>query len=283
MRRRQQLWAVCAVLCLGFAWGGPARAQWAGLDASYEPTWAKIKRIKKITLACISDPPYASLDPTTNKWTGFHIRIIDAIAKDLGVEWECKSSNWSTAALDIQSGKVDLMMSAQATPERAQLITFVGPMYSQGFAMLNRKGFKPGERWDDYNKPDVRLAAITGSANELVMDLITPKATKIALAQGGQPAMAVGSGRADAFLASSITGPVAVMRNPSLGDLVVPEPLFAWPAYMGVREEPDRRFANFLHWWIDWNKGVKSFNRWLREALVETGIEEGKVPPRMIE
>ncbi len=247
----------------------------------YVSTWDKIRKNNKITVACISDPPYAAYDPTTRTWQGFHIEIIKSLAKSLSVNWACQESSWSHLALDIQSGKADLAFSVQATPERALIIDFVGPMYNQGFSLVLRRGLTPSDNWSTYNKPDFRISAVLGSANDNVIDMVTPRATKVALPSGGEPAMAVASGRADAFLSSAITGPFAVMKNPNLGQLIIPEPVVSFPAYIAVRLEPDRRFGSYLRWWAEWNRYQGIFEKMAKSAMIEAGVPEASLPGNM--
>lgn len=250
-------------------------------SADYVSTWDKIQKNKKITVACISDPPYAAYDPSTRKWQGFHIEMITALAKSLNVNWECQESSWSNLALDIQSGKADLAFSVQATPERALIVDFVGPMYNQGFSVVLKRGLPPSRDWTDFNKPDFRMTAVLGSANDNVIDMVTPKAAKLALPSGGEPAMAVASNRADGFLSSVITGPFAVMKNPNLGQLVIPEPLVAFPAYVAVRLEADRRFGSYLRWWAEWNRYQGVFEKMAKSAMIEAGVPEAAIPANM--
>ncbi len=144
----------------------------------------------------------------------------------MNVKWECVPITWDNAALAIQSGRIDLVFSlVRHAAARHGHDAFAGPVYLQSFMMVNRPGFG-ATTWDDYNKPDVRdRRGRRGSSNEVILDLVAPKATKVRLTGGGAPIMAVSSNRADAFLSSMISGIVARGKNPGVGDVTIPTPL----------------------------------------------------------
>lgn len=265
----KKIGAICVA-----AWGvsgalSMASAQELNATAS---TWEKVQKTKKIVIACITDPPYAAYDPSTKSWSGLQISMAKDLAKSLGVGWECIHSSWSNLALDIQSGKADLAFNVQATPARAAIINFVGPLYGQGFALIVRKDDASSKDWKTYNTPDTKISVVLGSVNDNVVDMLFPKATKVVLPGGGEPQMAVTSRRADAYLASVITGPFAELKNPNLQSLTIPDSVLTLPAYVAVRYEVDQRFAQYLRWWAEWNRVQGLMEKMGRAAMVESGI-----------
>ena len=114
-------------------------------------TWDGIKRTKTLNSGCILHIPYWYQKKGSTEWVGWAIEGTKQMTKDLepvGVKnWQCEMTTWGTAALGIQSGKVDYLFAMQATPIRATAITFAGPLYNHGLMTVNNKNFK-ARTWD---------------------------------------------------------------------------------------------------------------------------------------
>lgn len=255
----------------------PARAEWAGLDPNYEPTIDKIKRTGLLQVGCIPELPYASEDPATGKWIGFYPLMAADLAKELEVKWECVPVTWSNAVLALQTGKVDMIMTLSAFPKRAVAVAFAGPLYQQAFMLVTREGVT-GETWEDFNKPEIRIAVQTGTSNEIVLDQEAPNATKIAIAPGTDPSLTVTSGRADAFMASLHSGTIASVKNPAIGNSIVPTPVASQAGFMAIRHEPDRRWGEFLDKWAYWNIANGNIRKWVKQGYLDSGVPEDKLP-----
>ena len=246
-------------------------------EAPPQSTLDKIKERGKVLVGCVPELPYAGEDPRTGKWRGFYPLMAADLARELKVEWECVPVTWGNAVLALQSGKVDMIMTLAALPQRAMVVNFAGPVGRQAFMMVTRKGLA-GETWEDFNKPEVRVAVQTGSSNELILNQVAPKATKIGLAAGVDPSLAVSSGRADAFLSSTLSGTIARAKNPGVGELVLPTPLVYQEGYVALRYETDQRWHGFLQHWATWNAMNGKVREWVRQGLLDSGVPEDKLP-----
>ena len=227
------------VLAAGLAGRGtPAVAQTPTAEQS---TLDQIKARGKLQVGCVPDLPYAGIDPRTSKWRGYVPLMAADIARVLRVDWECVPVTWGNAALALQAGKVDVILDLGATPERALVADFIGPSNRQAFMMITRKGLS-GTTWEDFNKPEIRVAVQVGTTNETILKMVAPKATEIGLAPGTDPSLAVSSGRADAFLSTFLTGTIAHAKNPGIGDLVLPTPIVSADSSIAFRYEADPRW-----------------------------------------
>ena len=144
--------------------------------AAAESTWDQIKRTGKLRYGAIDYPPNWYRDKTSGKWTGFLVEMVEDIAKEMGVEAVPVETTWATCVLDLQSNKTDLQFGLQATPKRALVIDFAGPAYNLYWYAVNHKGSKVGT-WEDYNKPEVKVAAMLCSADVVILLKVAPKAT----------------------------------------------------------------------------------------------------------
>ena len=203
--------------------------------------------------------------------------------KVVGVKkWQCGMTTWGTAALGIQSGRIDYLFAMQATPVRATAITFAGPLYNHGFMVITNKNFKTTTgTWADFNKPGVKLALVGGTSTALIRRLVAPLATAVELPQEAEVPLAVIAGRADGMMTAVMPGVFAKARNPDMGNFVIPTPLFSFPAYVGVANEPDKRFRDFMHWWAEWNRLRGQVEKWIREAMLAQGVAPEDIPDKL--
>ncbi len=257
---------------------------WRKIDPNYQSTWERISETGYLTTGCvIGQIPYWMKDKDSGDMKGWAVEAAKDMSKELPNAkngFRCLPTTWGTAALQIQSGKIDLLYAMQATPIRATAITFAGPLYNHGFMMVNSKNFK-ARAWTDYNKEGVRIAVVQGTSTALVRRFVAPNATAVELPKSSEVPLAVISGRADSMITTVINGIVGKQKNPQMGDFVIPTPLFSFPAYVGVANEPDRRFSEFAHWWAEWKRLRGQIEGWIKEALVLSGVPADSIPDKL--
>ena len=245
----------------------------AAVPAGAESTWDQIKRTGQLRYGAIDYPPNWFRDKATGKWTGFLVEMVEDIAKEMGVEAVPVETTWATCVLDLQANKTDLQFGLQATPKRALVIDFAGPAYNLYSYAVNHKGFT-ASTWEDYNKPDVKIAAMLGSADVTILQKVAPSATRVELTDVAQVALAVTSGRADAMVTAVFGALVAKNRNPDLGDFVLPTPLVYLPSYVGLRREDNNTLQKFLQAWAEWNSLLGYTDARIKKYLGEAGATE---------
>jgi polar amino acid transport system substrate-binding protein len=242
-----------------------------------ESTWELIKRNGKVRMGVFDYPPYFLRDKATGEWVGAMVEMGKDIAKELDVKLEMvEVGGFGEAVLTLQAGKVDMNFALQATPKRATAIDFAGPIYWIEWVTVNNPKFH-GKVWADYNKPEVKVAVMQGSSDELLLRKIAPLATRIELKDLSQIVLAVSSGRADAFTTTVLSSMVAKSKNPGLGDFVNPTPRVALPGYIGMRMEDDTRWQKFLNRWAEWNILLGYNEQRMKASMKTLGIDE--IPP----
>jgi polar amino acid transport system substrate-binding protein len=272
IRRRNIAAAGVAAATLAAAVTVPARAQ-----SKSDSTWDLIKRTGKVRMGVFDYPPYFLRDKASGEWVGAMVEMGKDIAKELDVKLETvETGGWAEAVLSLQSNKVDMNFGLQATPKRATAIDFAGPIYWIEWVTVNNPKFH-GKVWADYNKPEVKVAVMQGSSDELLLRKIAPKATRVELKDVSQIVLATSSGRADAFTTTVLASMVAKVKNPGLGDFVNPTPRVALPGYIGMRLEDDARFQKFLNRWAEWNIMLGYNETRMKDSLKTLGINE--IPP----
>ena len=243
--------------------------------AQAESTWERVRSSGELKFAVFSYPPYFVKDKATNEWGGALVEMAKDVAKEMKVDLNMvEVGGWSELVLAISTGKVDMAAGMQATPVRATAIDFAGPIYWIEWVTVNRKGFD-GKDWADYNDPSIKVAVMTGTSDQLLLEKWAPKATQVQFKEVSQIILAVSSGRADAFTTTVLSSMIAKEKNPGLGTFNNPKPRAALPGYFGIRSEPDPTFKNFLNWWAEWNNLLGHNERRMKEAMLKySGISE---------
>jgi polar amino acid transport system substrate-binding protein len=265
-----------AGLALAMAAGAaaPALAQPAN-----ESVFDRVRRTKKLRSAAVAGgAPYYHKDLATGQWRGFYIDLLKMLAEELEVELELTETTWGNSVLDLQSNKIDIFFGLNPTPKRALVVDFSIPCFSNAFSFITKRGFA-AKTWDDLNKPEVKLAVDLGSSQDQVVTRLCPKAQVSRFKTADEATIAVQTGRADAQCLVLILALTARKKNPSLGDVLVPTPLFATTSNAGFRREPDKTWRDFVNAWIEFNKGLGAVRNAIVSNMELVGISESDFPP----
>ena len=184
----------------------------AGAGVAYaDPVWDRIESSGSIVCGAIPNDPVGSwYDRPTGQWEGYEIDLCRAIAADLSTEMgkeikpEFRETSWKTVVLDIQSNKIDIWPGMSATPEREKALSMIGPMYGLAFCGVTSKSFTFDGTWEGLNKPEVRVATVTGTSLETAFKTFAPNATHVTLTEYAEVTLAVQSGRADIMGADAL-------------------------------------------------------------------------------
>ena len=247
----------------------PVRAQPKPSDS----TWELIKKNGQVRMGVFEYPPYFVRNKSSGEWEGAMVDMGKDIANELKVKFvPVEVGGFAEAVLSLQAGKVDMNFGLQATPIRATAIDFAGPIYWIEWVTVNNPNFH-GKDWADYDKESVKVAVMTGTSDELLLRKMAPKATRVEFKLIADVALAVSSGRADAFTTTVLASMVMKQKNPALGDFMNPKPRVALPGYIGLRLDDDQRWQKFLNRWAEWNILLGHNERRMREALAKDGLE----------
>ena len=259
--------ATAAVMALGVATTAGAQEN--------ESTWERIQRTGEVRFAVFNNPPYFLQNKDTREWEGSLVEMARDVANELKVDIEfVQVGGWGELVLALQSDMIDFAAGMQATPQRATAIDFAGPLYFIEWVAVNNANFEGGENWSDYDNPDVTIAVITGSSDQLLLSQNAPNATQLQFKDLAGVTLAVTSGRADAMVGTVLGSMVMKEKNPTLGTFNSPKPRTALPGYFGIRSETDPRWRNFLNWWAEWNNKLGHNERRMRESMATIGITE---------
>lgn len=247
-----------------------------------ETTLARVKRTKLLRVGAVAgQPPYCYKDLATGEWRGFLIDIARDLGSELGATIQPVESTWGNAVLDLQANKVDIFFGLAPTPQRALVVDFTKPLYQNAFALIARKGFNPST-WAELDDPAVRIALETGTQYDQAIPQLCPKATVTRLKTNNEAMLAVQAGRADCQIIVVIFALTNLTRNPNLGHLIVPEPVFGATTNAIVAKEPDPAFRDTVDAWIERRRSAGELRRVLLANLEQVGVAAANVPPQLL-
>jgi polar amino acid transport system substrate-binding protein len=268
--------AALALVALAAATAGPpASAQ--------NSTWEQIEKTGVVKIGVIPNrPPYFEM--VNGEWQGFTAEMSRDVVKALSVamdkeikpEWVL--SSWTTVVLDLQAGKFDFFLGMAMSEERKKALHMFGPIWSVPNVAINAAGFNPGDAWEAYNKPDVKVTVAMGTTDEQAARKFTPKATIRAMKATPEAVLDVQSGNAQTWITTVLTGLGAMKQNSSLANLVLLKPLYALPSGGGTRKDGDGRFYTFMQGWGWAYKASGLSQKRIFDAMKQFGLDVNRLP-----
>jgi len=201
-----------------------------------------------------------------------------ALATDMGVDLELVETTWGNAVLDLQADKIDIMFGLNPTPKRAMAVDFSNPLYDSALVAIVREGFAP-KTWAEMDDPKVKIAVDVGSAHDQVATHLCPKAQIIRFPSIDAATLALRSGRADAQCIFWMGGVRAVKKDPGIGKVIVPQPMFGSTSHATFRREPDRTWRDFVSIWITYSRGLGLIHDAVATSLEQVGLSLNDIPP----
>ncbi|HLB97466.1 MAG TPA: transporter substrate-binding domain-containing protein [Acetobacteraceae bacterium] len=246
---------------------------------SGEATFDRIRRTGVLRIAALpGEQPFFRKDLATGEWHGVGIDMARSIAGALSAKLDYVESTYANSVLDLQSNKIDLAFALNPTPQRALAIGFTEPYYMHPFGLVARKGFA-AKTWEDLNKPEVRVVSLIGALSDNLLARYAPKATVIGAKAGDDAILQMQSGHADCIIYALIQALGVSAKAPMLEQVtLLQQPYVALASAMGVVEEPDRRWRDFLNAWTEYNRGTRQIGAWMRDALLAMGVKAESIP-----
>ncbi len=251
----------------------------ASAEAAADNTLERVRAAKVMRIAVLpGELPYFNKDLASGTWSGMCIEMANDIAKLLDVKLEYTESTYGNSILDLQSNKIDVGFALNPTPQRALVVDFCGAVFNHPFGAMLKKGLE-AKTWADINKPEVKIAVDSGSANEAVARRFAPNATIKSLRSRDEVMLEMSSGRVDCVVNALVLGLTAIAKNPNLGTYkILQSPSVAIASSMAVRRETDKAWRDFLATWIDYNRGFGQMREWFVKGLTLSGVKPEDVP-----
>ncbi len=193
---------LAAILALGQA--GPAMAGKLQQELVQESTVEQIMKRGTLKVGMSTFVPWAMKDKT-GKLIGFEIDVATRLAKDMGVKIEFVPTKWAGIIPALLTGKFDVIIGGMSVrPDRNLKVNFTIPYDYAGQSLVANKNLASGfSSLQDFNRPDVVIAARLGSTAADAANKFMPSAKKRFFDDEAQVIQEVVNGQAHAAVASA--------------------------------------------------------------------------------
>ncbi len=245
-------------------------------------TLEDVKKRGTFRVGVTQAPPWFSKNPTTGEWSsGLGISMGKAMADKLGAKMETVEVSWGNSIAALQSDKIDIMFTIDATPERKQAVDFPeSPLLYYSLAVLAKDDLGV-KAWEDLNKASVKIAVPQASSMDRFVSEHCKNADIQRFPDNAAAIAAFQSGRVDAVC---LFHPplLAARQRLGKGKIVVPTPAQSQASSTALRKDDPEFVA-----WVD--KQLAEYyksgqtQKWYEAALKDFGLDPSLAPPIMKE
>jgi len=173
------------------------------LAAAAPPTASQRTRDSGELRVCIW-PDYYGIslrDPRTGRLSGMDIDLSAAFAADLKLKPVYVDSSFPSLVDDLLNDRCDVAMFAVGmTPQRAQVLRFSRPYLESDIYAVTTRSSRVVQRWQDLDRPGVRIAVQAGTFMEPVMANALKQANLVVVRPPDTRERELEAGRVDAFM-----------------------------------------------------------------------------------
>ena len=175
-------------------------------------------------------------NPRTGQLSGIDIELSAAFATDLHVAPRYVDSSFATVVDDLLKDRCDVAMFAVGmTAQRSRQLRFSRPYLQSDIYAVTTRSSRVVERWEDLDKPGVRIAVQAGTFMEPVMAGALKRATLVVVRPPDTRERELEAGRVDAFM-TDYAYSRRLLDNADWARLVAPpSPFYVMPYAYAVR------------------------------------------------
>lgn len=208
----------------------------AGMLASFsvsaqDDTWSNVKEEGELRCGAAIATPYVMKNPRNNEYGGFFVEMCRDFAEHLGVEATFIDTNWDNLVAGVQSGRWDLAMALNETPERARAVSFSEAVSDYQVSFLyksdNPKLPDSVENLEDIDQEGITIALMSGTVQDKAVTESVENATIMRLPGMDETRLAVMSQRADVLADANDTNLLFWHANPDWAKIMTPTPPLA--------------------------------------------------------
>jgi polar amino acid transport system substrate-binding protein len=261
MKRKQAILILVTVLVMSTAFAGAAAAGKIQQDLTAESTIENALKRGVLRVGMSTFVPWAMKDKT-GKLIGFEIDVANRLAQDTGVKIEFVPTKWAGIIPALLTGKFDVIIGGMGIlPQRNLKVNFTIPYDYSGMSIVAHKQLAAGfKRLEEFNRPEVKIAARLGSTAEMAVRKYMPQAKLQLFDDESQVIQELRSGRVHAMVASAPLPNFLALENPEVLFLPLQETFTREPIGFAVRKG-DVDTLNYFNNWIR----VVEAEGWLKE------------------
>jgi polar amino acid transport system substrate-binding protein len=261
MKCRQEIRILVTVLMILAGLAGSAAAGKIQQELTGESTIENALKRGVLRVGISTFVPWAMKDKT-GKLIGFEIDVANRLAQDTGVEIEFVPTKWAGIIPALLTGKFDVIIGGMGIlPQRNLKVNFTIPYDYSGMSIVAHKQLAAGfKRLEEFNRPEVKIAARLGSTAEMAVRKYMPQAKLQLFDDESQVIQELRSGRVHAMVASAPLPTYLALENPEVLFLPLQETFTKEPIGFAVRKG-DVDTLNYFNNWIR----VVEAEGWLKE------------------
>lgn len=178
---------------------------------------------------------------------GFDVDLARALATAMKVKLEIKAMPFGELMSALEDDKIDMVLSGMSiTPERTELVSFVGPYMMSGKSILTRNSvlgkISSGE---EFNRKELKLLALSNSTSVSFVETVAPDANLIEINSYDEGVAMLIEGKADAMVADMPMCVLSVLRYPEAKLTTLDRPLTVEPIGIAISKD-DPQFFNLV-------------------------------------
>ena len=193
-----------------------------------------------------NQPPY-NAKSRTGELMGLEVDLANLLAGAFGVKATFVTRPFPQLMAALAAAEVDVVMSGMAiTPQRSLEAAFVGPYMISGKSILtNSKALAAAEEAGEFNRANLKLAALANSTSQRFVELNIPEATLVQVQDYDEGVNMVIADEVDALVADMPICVITAMRHPGKELATLKEPLTIEP--IGIALPPgDAQFRSLV-------------------------------------
>ncbi|SDJ34185.1 amino acid ABC transporter substrate-binding protein, PAAT family [Pseudomonas delhiensis] len=240
--------------------------------------WQGVQKAGVLRCGAAVAAPYVMRDAGSGQYSGYFVDLCrDFGEKVLKVKVEFVDTNWDNLVAGLQSGKWDLAMALNQTPERALAVAFSAPATDYQVSLVvnkeNPKFSGAGNAIADYDKPGVTFAVMSGTAQDKAISSVVRQGTVMRLPGMDETRLALMSRRADVLVDASDTNHLFAMANDWARE-VLPKPALAKQGVaFGMRRDISAADLQVLNIYVTQRRETGEIDRLVDKASAEVNAK----------
>jgi polar amino acid transport system substrate-binding protein len=217
------------------------------LNSMAGDTLQRVVDFKVLKVGMSANQPPLTMKNREGGVMGFDVDLAKALANAMKVKLEIVAMPFGELMGALEDDKIDMIMSGLSiTPERTEMVSFVGPYMMSGKSILTKDSvLAKMSGSDEFNRKNLKLVALSNSTSDTFVKTVAPEATLINVASYDEGVAMIIDGKADAMVADMPLCVLSVLRYPEAGLATLERPLTVEPIGIAVSKN-DAQFFNLV-------------------------------------
>ena len=217
------------------------------INAIAGDTLQRVVDFKVLKVGMSANQPPMTMKNREGGAMGFDVDLAKALATAMKVKLEIKAMPFGELMTALEEDKIDMVLSGMSiTPERTELVSFVGPYMMSGKSILTKNSVLGKiSSTDEFNRKDLKLLALSNSTSASFVKTVAPEASLIEVKSYDEGVAMLIEGKADAMVADMPMCVLSVLRYPEAGLTTLERPLTIEPIGIAVSKD-DPQFFNLV-------------------------------------